>query len=244
MGPGSDRHPQNLTRLPRRLRIADQTRRSPIHRLMGYRAPRARRGTAIGATGLAAFSVVLWVGAPDQALLVGWDVAAVLFIAVWWQLILSADSDETRELATVEDETRPVATFFVVGAAVASLVAVAITLHAAGSQHGFEETASVVSALVTVVLSWAVVNTVFTLRYADEHYRAHAGVDFGDGPEHPDYRDFAYLAFTVGMCYQVSDTQLRDKTIRRTVLLHAVLSYMFGVIIVAATINLVAGLLS
>ena len=97
------------------------------------------------------------------------------------------------------------------------------------------------------MLSWTVVNTMYTLRYADAHYRYHdgPGVDFGGvrDDERADYRDFAYLAFTIGMCYQVSDTTLRDRHLRRVVLAHSILSYVFGVVIIASTINAVAGLL-
>jgi uncharacterized membrane protein len=100
-------------------------------------------------------------------------------------------------------------------------------------------------AVLTVVLSWTVVNTVFTLRYADQHFASgRAGIDFGDSDaEGPTYRDFAYVAFTIGMCYQVSDTALRNRRIRRTVLSHALLSYVFGVAIVGGSVNLIAGLI-
>ena len=84
------------------------------------------------------------------------------------------------------------------------------------------------AAVLTVVLSWTVINTVYTLRYADQHFRSKpGGIAFGteDGQQHPGYRDFAYVAFTIGMTYQVSDTTLRDPQIRRTVLAHAILSY-------------------
>jgi len=97
-----------------------------------------------------------------------------------------------------------------------------------------------------VVLSWTVVNTVYTLRYADLHYQSGAaGIAFGEEPgqERPTYRDFAYVAFTIGMTYQVSDTTVRDRRIRRTVLAHALLSYLFGVVIVGGSVNLIAGLL-
>jgi uncharacterized membrane protein len=100
-------------------------------------------------------------------------------------------------------------------------------------------------AVLTVVLSWTVVNTIYTLRYADLHFGSRAaGIGFGDsvGQERPTYRDFAYVAFTIGMTYQVSDTTVRDPRIRRTVLSHAVLSYVFGVVIVGGSVNLVAGL--
>jgi uncharacterized membrane protein len=97
------------------------------------------------------------------------------------------------------------------------------------------------------VVSWTVVNTVYTLRYADLHFRSReAGIAFGDpdGQEPPTYRDFAYVAFTIGMCYQVSDTTVRDRRIRSTALSHAFLSYLFGVVIVAGSVNLIAGLLA
>ena len=92
------------------------------------------------------------------------------------------------------------------------------------------------AAVLTVVLSWTVMNTVYTLRYADQYFQSKpGGIAFGteDGQQQPGYRDFAYLAFTIGMTYQVSDTTLRDPQIRRTVLAHAILSYLFGVVIVA-----------
>jgi uncharacterized membrane protein len=93
--------------------------------------------------------------------------------------------------------------------------------------------------------SWTLINTVYTLRYADQHFgSARGGIEFGDGDgkEPPSYRDFAYVAFTIGMTYQVSDTTLRDPRIRRTVLFHAALSYVFGVVIVAGSVNLISGL--
>ena len=88
------------------------------------------------------------------------------------------------------------------------------------------------------------VHTDFTLRYADLYYVPPiGGIDF-PGDDRPDYRDFAYLAFTIGMTYQVSDTGLLTKRFRRVLLLHALLSYLFGVVIIAAVINVVAGLVN
>jgi uncharacterized membrane protein len=98
--------------------------------------------------------------------------------------------------------------------------------------------------VLTVVLSWTVINTVYTLRYADENFRSTpAGIAFGGGDGHqPGYRDFAYVAFTIGMCYQVSDTVLRDPGVRRAALTHALVSYLFGVVIIAGSVNLISGL--
>jgi uncharacterized membrane protein len=93
----------------------------------------------------------------------------------------------------------------------------------------------------TVVLSWTVVHTVFMLRYAHEYYTPPVGgIDFKSGDYEPDYRDFAYLAFTVGMTYQVSDTELNRREIRHTLLRHALLSYLFGAVILALLVNVIA----
>src|SRR4029450_3224524 len=153
------------------------------------------------------------------------------------------------QLATREDETRGSAAVLGLGASVASLLGGGLALGLAGRQGGPLRVLHIGVAVLTVVLSWTVVNTVYTLRYADLHFRSRAGgIPFGDsdgpeGQERPTYRDFAYVAFTIGMCYQVSDTTLRDPRIRGTVLSHAFLSYLFGVVIVAGSVNLIAGLL-
>ena len=216
-----------------------------FHRMLGWHAPRLRRVLLAAAVGLVV-AVVAWPFTGwELALLAGWDVAAALFLGAAWYVIVHADAPSTALLANREDETRRTATALVLTASVASLLAVGITLGSASGEHGGGRTALVTGAVVTVVLSWSAVNTMFTLRYADLYYRGSSAVDFGyrDSDERPDYRDFAYLAFTIGMCYQVSDTTLRDRGIRRTVLVHALVSYVFGVVIIAAGINLVAGLL-
>jgi uncharacterized membrane protein len=116
---------------------------------------------------------------------------------------------------------------------------------AGGSASGAPRVPLIGVAVLTVVMSWTVINTVYTLRYADQHFRSEpGGIEFGtdDGQQHPGYRDFAYVAFTIGMCYQVSDTTLRDPLVRRTALAHAILSYVFGVVIIAGSVNLISGL--
>jgi uncharacterized membrane protein len=216
------------------------------HRLMGWHAPAMRRVLIAGGLGCVAATVAA-LGTLDWRLSVvgGWDVGALAFLASSWSVIGRADGDQTEHLATREDETRRTSVTIVLGASIASLVAVGFVLGAAGRQADAQRLVFVVAALVTVILSWTVVNTVFTLHYAHLHYRAPVGVDFGyRGPnDRPDYRDFAYLGFTIGMTYQVSDSTLRDRRIRRTVLVHSLVAYLFGVVIIAAGINLVAGLI-
>jgi uncharacterized membrane protein len=215
------------------------------HRWLGWHAPALRRlliAAMVGVvTGVALAAALPW----GLAVLGGWNATALTFLVSVAPIILRADGRRTEHIAVREDMNRDVARLLLLGASAASLVAVGVALGLARHEAGAERALLVTMAAFTVVVSWTVVNTVFTLRYARLYYLgAGGGVDFGtDSTQPPDYRDFAYLAFTIGMTYQVSDTMLRDRGIRRTVLLHAVLSYVFGVVIVSAGVNVVAGLL-
>ncbi len=216
------------------------------HRWVGWHAPAMRRAAVVASIGLVVTLVLLWFVTWGLAVVLGWDAAALAFLMTVWPIILRADGPNAQQLATREDETRGSARLLLVGASAASLLGVGFALILAGREGGAQRVLLIGVAVLTVVLSWTVVNTVYALRYADLHYRSKAtGIDFADsaGQERPTYRDFAYVAFTIGMCYQVSDTAVRDRRIRRTVLAHALLSYLFGVVIVGGSVNLIAGLL-
>ena len=216
------------------------------HRWLGWHAPAMRRTVIVGSIGLLVAVVLLWFVPWGMALVAGWDAAALAFLISVWPIIIRANSSHASQLARREDQTRGSATVLLLAASVASLLGVGFALILAGQDSGPLKVLLVGFAVLTVVVSWTVVNTVFTLRYADQHFRSGAaGIAFGDldGPEAPTYHDFAYVAFTIGMCYQVSDTTVRDRRIRRTVLSHALLSYVFGVAIVGGSVNLIAGLL-
>lgn len=174
--------------------------------------------------------------------LVAWDVAALTYVTWIWARIWKMDPAATARHAEREDPTRAAADLMVLIAAVASLIAVGYLLVRAGSGGGFIEGLQVGFGVASVVVSWSVVHTVYTLRYARLYY---AGTDGGANFHQegkPQYSDFAYVAFTVGMTFQVSDTELNNASFRATVLRHSLLSYMFGTVIVALTINLIAGL--
>ena len=191
--------------------------------------------------GVAAFGVA-WLATPWQAaVLIGWNVAATVFIAWVWFTVAGMDGEATARHAAIEDLSRPTADVILIIASVASLVGVGLALLEASDTEGLERAMIVGNASVSVILSWATVHTVFTLRYARLYYAAGGGIDF-NGDRAPSYTDFAYLAFTIGMTYQVSDTSIASKAIRRTALRHAYMSYLFGTVIVAMTINVVAGL--
>jgi uncharacterized membrane protein len=177
-------------------------------------------------------------------LLVGWDLASLVYITWLWSTIRNRDAHATAQRATVTDPDRTVTDLLLLSAAIASLVAVGFVLLRAGQEHGIQELLRVGLGLVSVVLSWAIVHTVFTLRYAQLYYTGEeGGIDFNQS-DPPTYTDFAYLAFTIGMTFQVSDTPLRSRVIRGAALRHALLSYLFGTGILATTINLVASLSS
>jgi uncharacterized membrane protein len=192
--------------------------------------------------GLLVFAVTFVVSPWQVAVLTGWDTMATVFIAWVLWMGYGKDAAATAALATREDDSRAAADVLLVAASVASLVSVAVGLVKATDERGMGEAAITALAVLTVILSWAAVNAVFTLHYARLYYTEQGGIEFNDEAE-PDYHDFAYVALTIGMTYQVSDTNLTTKSIRRTAMRHALLSYVFGTFVVAMTINLLAGLL-
>ena len=171
----------------------------------------------------------------------GWVVAAGVYVG-WTRFILAGmDAEQTCRYATREDPTRSIAELITMSASVASLGGVGYVV-AAASRSGTGAVAAAVVGVLTVAASWFVVHTIFTVHYARLYYSGEpGGINFHD-PEPPRFRDFAYVAFTVGMTFQVSDTEIGLTSIRATVLRHALLSYLLGAVILAVTINLIAGL--
>ena len=226
-----------MTRLPSR---------TLYHRVLGWHAPALRRAVTVLVVGLAAALALLPFAPWELAVVAGWDAAAATFLGSVWHLILRADGPDTERLATREDDNRVSATVLLAAVCMASLLAVGFALGLAGDRTGTLRSVLIAVGAVTIALSWTVLNTVYTLRYAHLYYgpAAGRGITFEDtdAPAPPSYRDFVYVAFTVGMTYQISDTALRNLQTRRSVLSHAVLAYIFGVVIVAGAINLVAGL--
>ena len=210
------------------------------------RAPAASAPTRVSmaaVAGVCAGALVALPGDWQIGTLVGWDVAAGVYVAWTWATIWHRDPAETARLALREDPGRAAADALLLVASVASVLAVALAIaagHAGGS--GTRDLRAAL-AVASVALSWSVVQTVFTSHSARLYYSHPAGgIDFNqDAP--PRYSDFAYLAFTVGMTFQVSDTDLKTAALRAAALRQALLSYLLGAVILATTINLVAGLL-
>jgi uncharacterized membrane protein len=172
------------------------------------------------------------------SMLIGWDLGALVLLAWVWLVVGRFDASQTKSRATREDNNRVAIWIFLLSASIASLLGAGIALSSSSSLSPTDERALIATCLVSVFLSWGVVQTVFTLRYAHEYYsEPEGGITFG---EDPDYQDFAYFAFTVGMTFQTSDSGVSSRRIRRTVLRHALLAYLFGAVILAVMVNVVA----
>ncbi|MEE6259739.1 DUF1345 domain-containing protein [Plantactinospora sonchi] len=198
--------------------------------------------TVITVVGLCVGIPTTLLHSPVMGPLIGWDAAAVTYLIWAWLVLWPRTWQETAELAVREDPSRAVRDVVLLVAGLASLLAIGILLATDQSVRGVERDFHIGLGIVSVLLSWTVVHTVFTARYARLYYTGEdGGVDFHEA-EPPKYTDFAYLSFTVGMTFQVADTDLTSKQVRATVLRHALLSYLFGAVIIAATINLLAGL--
>ena len=179
------------------------------------------------------------------AVLSGWDVGAIVLLFFAWRRIWVSGDAETRTHAAGDDPGRAAVFVLVVLAAGGSLISTVALVHKVKAVPGAEGDALVALSLLNVALSWAVTQTAFALRYAHLYYREDeegvGGVEFPGGAQ-PSYFEFAYLAFTVGMCFQVSDSSVSSPQIRRAVLLHAVLAFVFNTAILAFALNLVFGL--
>lgn len=172
--------------------------------------------------------------------LTGWISGAAVYVGWTWIVVSGMDAQRTAAYATREDPTSAVSNAIVVFANVASLGGVGYLLIAESSSGRRAVVATGVGVL-SVVASWIMVHTLAMLRYARLYYSdQRGGIDFNqDDP--PCYADFAYVAFTIGMAYAVSDTAIQTTPIRVTALRQALVSYLFGAVILAATVNLIAG---
>jgi uncharacterized membrane protein len=196
------------------------------------------------AAGLLVGAGVAALGPLRYAPLVAWDTVAILYVASVLVTVLRFDGTETRSHALRENPGRPTADVLLLATSVASLAAVGVLILLVHRDTGVARTADIILGLLSVVVSWAVVHTIFLLRYARLYYGdPEGGIDFNSSAK-PRYTDFAYLAFTVGMTFQVSDTQLQHHDMRATVLRHALLAYLFGTIIIATAINAAVSLSS
>jgi uncharacterized membrane protein len=200
-----------------------------------------RAGIAV-AVGAVSGALVAVIGSVELVPIVAW-VVATLVVLIWlWRIIWPQDAVGTERLAEREGRSRTTDTGVLVAAVVSlGAIAVAVVQASRGSNPG--AVAAVLLSLVGAILSWCLVNTVFALKYARLYYleEEEAAIDFKQR-EPPAYSDFAYLAFTVGMSFAVSETEPTSTRLRRVALGHALLSYVFGTGVLAVAVNLVTNL--
>jgi uncharacterized membrane protein len=177
----------------------------------------------------------------------GWDAGSATFLALAWAIIWRADARETGRRAGAEDPGRTVVGVVVVLASAMSLVAATKIVRHAQIIAPAATDALVALCLSAVALAWFLTHSIYTLRYARLYYREDdegvGGLEF-PGKNAPADLDFAYFAFTVGMCFQVSDVVVTSPTIRRAVLFHAIVSFAYNTTLLALVLNLVFGLFS
>ena len=193
--------------------------------------------------GIAAGVAVALMFEPAFAVVSGWGVACLVYVVWVWSAVWRFSPGPTRTHAQLEEPARAVSETLVLLASIASIGAVLLLLSSTSSETSTRAVAGVL-AVTSVALSWALVHTLYALRYAREYYRDPVGGISFNQSEAPRYSDFAYVAFCLGMTFQISDTDLSSARMRRIVLGHTLLSYLFNTVIVAATVNLVVNLAS
>jgi uncharacterized membrane protein len=180
-----------------------------------------------------------------------WDVFGLCVLSLAWMTILTTPPEKLRKRAQEQDVSRTLIFIFIVVAACSSLFAVGFLLHANKLEHRPHLVVHLVLALFAVVAAWSLAHTVFGLRYAHTFYgddndpATHdyaGGLEFPGGGQ-PDYMDFAYFSFVIGMTFQVSDVQITSREMRQLALVHGILSFGFNTVILALAINTASSLL-
>ncbi len=178
---------------------------------------------------------------PATALLLSFDLGALIYLSMLTRMFQRANAEHMCRHAHAQDTGRRGTLWIAVALSSVVLVALTTELHAAKGGGAI----SMCMAALSIILSWLFMNSMYALHYAHGYYgdfgKQHEGLEF-PGTKQPDYWDFVYFAFVIGMCFQVSDVQITSHTLRRTALLHSVVAFFFNVFIIAISVNIAAGL--
>ena len=177
--------------------------------------------------------------------LAAWNGAVTCFLALAWRTILMCDAKRTAQLSRREDEYRSIIDSLILLASVTSIGGVLQALSRANKAKDALATHLTLAAIATVVLSWALIHTVYAFHYARLYYEGTGkgdGINF-HGDEPPDYLDFCYLSFAVGTTFGATDSEIGGRKIRRTILKHGILSFTFATVVVALALSVVSSLL-
>lgn len=179
--------------------------------------------------------------------MIGWDTFSLCMIVQTWITFAITTSQQIREQSKVQDSSRTLIFIIILISTLASFLAVLLIL-ITKKQFTHTESFHLVIALAGMILSWFFIHTIFTLRYAhifygdnDEKPEVHAGGLEFPGEKKPDFLDFAYFSFVLGMTFQVSDVQITSKPLRRLAMWHGLLAFGYNTVMIALTINVIAG---
>jgi uncharacterized membrane protein len=210
------------------------------------RIVRARRRLFIALAVGVIVGILVWLTGwrPEASFVMGWDVGVGLYLILAFEAMAGSDVRRIRERAAEQDEGQIAILMGTVSAALASLGAILATFATPAASGAWGRVPPVAAGLA-IFLSWTFIHTIFALHYAHEFYDPDGGggMAFPGGGEEPDYWDFVYFSFVVGMTSQVSDVGVTTKTVRRTVTAHGVVSFMFNTALLALSINLAASAL-
>ena len=202
-------------------------------------------------TGAIAFFLARHNPSTPAITLITWITIASTIIVLDWVIILWAHPKDIRKIASLEDSSRVMIFVFVMVASLVSLVAMYLLLKSSKGESESTVAGYIILAMTAVVISWWLVHTVFTMRYAHLYYTTDegkktplGGLEFPGNDKEPDYLDFVYFSFVVGMTFQVSDVEISSKQIRRLAWAHGLIAFAFNTAIVALSINVISGLVS
>ena len=182
-----------------------------------------------------------------EHVLIGWNIGVWLYVLLILLLTLTANPDKVRKVASIEDENAGLVLFTVSIAAIASLAAVTLELAAGSKLTGGPTAAQYAFTGFTVAGSWLLIGAIFSLHYAHLFYTAHENTPllrFPDGERHPDYWDFHYFSYTLSVAVQTSDVGVAGRQMRRVVLAHSLVGFVFNTAILGFTINMAASLIN
>jgi uncharacterized membrane protein len=201
--------------------------------------------------GLVAFFFARHIPSVPAITLIVWIAVALSIIILDWIIILWAHPREIRKIASLEDSSRYLIFIFVMTASLVSLVAMYLLLKSTKGESEQTVSCYIFLAMGAVAVSWWLVHTVYTMRYAHLYYTTDGGkkaplggLEFPADMKDPDYLDFVYFAFVIGMTFQVSDVVITSRRIRRIVWAHGLIAFAFNTAIVALSINVISGLVS
>ncbi len=209
-----------------------------------FRVLRARpRLSLSGLIGAVVMAVLPGTWPVPARLIIAWDVGIALYLTLVYHMMSGAQPNHIRHNAAMEDEGQLGILMLTVASALASLGAIVVELASTPAHGNARHPMQLIIATLTILLSWAFTHTIFALHYAHEFYsedgKNGCGLTFPGG-EDPDYWDFVYFSFVIGMTSQVSDVAVACKPIRRTVTAHGIISFVFNAALLALTVNIAA----